>query len=167
MRSHAFGPFGLDPAERLLLRGGQPVALTPKAFDLLVYLVERHGRLVEKQELMAALWPDAVVEEANLAYNISAVRRALGDGQEGEQFIQTVPTRGYRFVAPVRELPAASAGPTATPAHPRRRLVAPSYDLTADGRRLLMIKPAPPSPAPSRLVVVENLFSELREKLGP
>ena len=97
-----FGPFRLDPRERLLTRAGQPVALTPKAFDLLVYLVERPGRLVEKQALMAALWPDAVVEEANLAYTVSALRKALGDGHDGEQIIQTVPTRGYRFVAPVR-----------------------------------------------------------------
>jgi DNA-binding winged helix-turn-helix (wHTH) protein/Tol biopolymer transport system component len=99
---HEFGPFRLDPRERLLTRDGQPVALTPKAFDLLVYLVERPGRLVDKQALMAALWPDAVVEEANLAYTVSALRKALGDGHDGEQIIQTVPTRGYRFVAPVR-----------------------------------------------------------------
>src|SRR5437773_4524011 len=119
-RAHEFGPFRLDPAERLLLRDGQPVALTPKAFDLLVYLVERHGHLVERQVLMAALWPDAVVEEANLAYNVSAVRKALGDGQEGEQFIQTVPTRGYRFVAPVHAL---SRAPEARPARAPRALV--------------------------------------------
>jgi DNA-binding winged helix-turn-helix (wHTH) protein/Tol biopolymer transport system component len=117
-RTYEFGPFRLDPAERLLLRGGRPVALTPKAFDLLAYLVERPGRLVDKQALMAVLWPDAVVEEANLAYNVSAVRKALGDGQEGEQFIQTVPTRGYRFVAPVREV---SAKPTTAPAGRRIR----------------------------------------------
>jgi serine/threonine-protein kinase len=121
-RAYEFGPFRLDPAERLLLRGGQPVALTPKAFDLLVHLVERPGRLVEKQALMAALWPDAVVEEANLAYNVSALRKALGDGQEGEQFIQTVPTRGYRFVAPVREV---SAGPPAVSARKTRGLIVP------------------------------------------
>ena len=80
--AYEFGPFRLDPAERLLLRDGQAVALTPKAFDLLVYLVEHHGHLVEKQSLMTALWPDTVVEEANLAYNISALRKALGDGRE-------------------------------------------------------------------------------------
>ncbi len=100
---YEFGSFRLDPAERLLQKDGQPIPLTPKAFDLLVYLAERPGRLVEKQALMSALWPDAVVEEANLAYNISALRKALGDGHDGEHVIQTVPTRGYRFVAPVRE----------------------------------------------------------------
>lgn len=96
-----FGAFRLDPAERLLLRAGQPVSLTPKAFDLLVYLVERHGHLAEKQALMAALWPDAIVEEANLAFQISALRKVLDDGGDGEALIQTVPTRGYRFAAPV------------------------------------------------------------------
>lgn len=100
-KSYEFGQFRVDTAERLLLRAGHPVPLTPKAFDLLVHLVERHGRLVTKQELMAALWPDTFVEEANLTYTVSALRKALGDGHDGEQFIQTVPRRGYRFVAPV------------------------------------------------------------------
>jgi DNA-binding winged helix-turn-helix (wHTH) protein len=99
--TYEFGPFQLDPAERLLLRDGQVVPLTPKTFDLLVYLVERHGRLVEKRALMSALWPDIVVEEANVAYNISALRKVLGDGREDARFIDTVPTRGYRFVARV------------------------------------------------------------------
>jgi eukaryotic-like serine/threonine-protein kinase len=112
-----FGPFRLDPRERLLTRDGQPVALTPKAFDLLVYLVERPSRLVEKQALMAALWPDAVVEEANLAYTVSALRKALDEGHDGEPIIQTVPTRGYRFVAPVR---VALPQPSPTSASARR-----------------------------------------------
>jgi DNA-binding winged helix-turn-helix (wHTH) protein len=98
---HEFGLFRLDSAERLLLRDGQPVSLTPKAFDLLVYLVDHAGRLVTKQALMSELWPNSFVEESNLTFTVSALRKALGDGQDGEQFIQTVPTRGYRFVAPV------------------------------------------------------------------
>ena len=98
---HEFGPFRLDTAERLLLRAGQPVPLTPKAFDLLIYLVERHGRLITKKELLSAVWPNTFVEEANLTYTVSALRRALGDSQEGERYIQTVPTRGYRFLAAV------------------------------------------------------------------
>jgi DNA-binding winged helix-turn-helix (wHTH) protein len=109
--SYTFGPYRLDPAERLLSRGGTTLALTPKAFDLLVYLVERHGRLVEKNALMSALWPDTVVEEANVAYNIAALRKALGDGRGDAKFIETVPTRGYRFVAPVVEAPSASTLP--------------------------------------------------------
>ena len=89
---HEFGPFRLDTRERLLLRAGQPVSLTPKAFDLLIYLVERHGRLVSKKDLLSAVWSDTFVEEANLTYTISALRRALGDSQDGERYIQTVPT---------------------------------------------------------------------------
>jgi serine/threonine-protein kinase len=96
-----FGPFRLDPDERLLLRDGQPVALTPKAFDLLLYLADRHGRLVEKQTIMAALWPDTIVEEGNLASTVSALRKALGDDGGEQRVIATVPTRGYRFVMPV------------------------------------------------------------------
>ena len=98
---HEFGLFRLDSTERLLLRAGQPVSLTPKAFDLLVYLVDHAGRLVTKQALMSALWSDSFVEESNLTFTVSALRKALGDGQDGETLIQTVPTRGYRFVAPV------------------------------------------------------------------
>jgi eukaryotic-like serine/threonine-protein kinase len=101
-----FGTFRLDPAERLLLRDGHPVALTPKAFDLLLYLVDRPGRLVEKQTVMAALWPDAMVEEGNLASTVSALRKALGDDGDEQRAIATVPTRGYRFVMPVARLAA-------------------------------------------------------------
>jgi DNA-binding winged helix-turn-helix (wHTH) protein/TolB-like protein/Flp pilus assembly protein TadD len=98
---YQFGDFRLDPAQRLLTRDAQPVAMTPKAFDLLVYFVEHHGRLVEKSTLMAALWPDTIVEEANLAFQVSALRKALDDGGAGDALIQTVPTKGYRFVAEV------------------------------------------------------------------
>ena len=98
---YEFGPFTVQPDERLLLQEGRPVSLTPKAFDLLIQLIDRPGQLVGKQELMAALWPDTFVEETNLAYTMSALRRAIGDGLNGNQYIQTVPTRGYRFVSPV------------------------------------------------------------------
>ena len=89
----------LAPEERLLLCGGQPIALTAKAFDLLVTLVRRSGHLVSKDDLLRAVWPDTIVEEVNLTVNISALRKALGRG--AERMIQTVPTRGYRFVVPV------------------------------------------------------------------
>jgi Tol biopolymer transport system component/DNA-binding winged helix-turn-helix (wHTH) protein len=98
---YAFGNFRLDPAERLLVRYDQAVSLTPKAFDLLLYLVEHRGRLVEKQVLLSALWPNTVVEEANLAYNVSVLRKILDEGRSGPSVIQTVPTKGYRFTAPV------------------------------------------------------------------
>src|SRR4249920_3706181 len=96
---YAFGPFRLEVGERRLLRDGQPVALTRKVLDTLRILVERAGRLVTKDELMQAIWPDAIVEENNLNQNVSALRRALGEHTGGERFIETVPAVGYRFVA--------------------------------------------------------------------
>lgn len=99
-----FGRFRLDPAEHSLHCDGQPLSLAPKAFDLLLALVEKKGRLVGKEELMTKLWPDSFVEEANLTVNISTLRKALGERSAGEEYIETVPKRGYRFVAPVIEL---------------------------------------------------------------
>src|SRR5215510_9252787 len=99
---YEFGPFRLDSAERILWRDGAVVPLQPKVFDLLLALLERHGRLVEKDELMQAVWPDTVVEEANLANNISILRKTLSEN--GERFIETAPKRGYRFVASVKKL---------------------------------------------------------------
>ena len=101
---YEFGPFRLDAAEHLLLRDGEAVPLTPKAFDLLLALVERHGHLLEKDELLKKVWPDTFVEEANLASNISQLRKALGDGENGQRYIETAPKRGYRFVARVRRV---------------------------------------------------------------
>ena len=96
-----FGDFVLAPKERLLLCGGDPVPLTPKAFDMLVVLVRRSGHLVSKDDLLREVWPDTFVEEVNLTVNISALRKTLDRGRNGNGMIQTVPTRGYRFVAPV------------------------------------------------------------------
>ncbi|HLE62428.1 MAG TPA: winged helix-turn-helix domain-containing protein, partial [Pyrinomonadaceae bacterium] len=101
---YEFGPFRLDPAERLLTREGTPVSLTPKAFETLLVLVERNGHLVEKDELMRQVWPDTFVEELGLARNVSSLRRALGEGPTDNRYIETVPKCGYRFVAPVRML---------------------------------------------------------------
>jgi DNA-binding winged helix-turn-helix (wHTH) protein/Tol biopolymer transport system component len=102
-RAYEFGPFRLDPAERRLLRNDAPIALTPKAFDLLVVLVENAGRLLEKDELMKRVWADAFVEEANLANNISLLRKTLGNGVDGLAYIETVPRRGYRFLGVVTD----------------------------------------------------------------
>src|SRR5262245_39572262 len=100
-----FGPFRLDEAERVLLRDGKLVKLTPKVFDTLVVFLEGAGRLVEKNELMARLWPDAFVEEGALTRNISDLRKALGE----EKYVETIPKCGYRFVGPVREISDESA----------------------------------------------------------
>src|SRR5262245_9013408 len=94
----------MDTCQRLLMRNEEVVPVTPKAFDTLLVLVERSGRVVEKSELMNLLWPDTFVEEGNLTFNISTLRKALGKNSENGQYIETIPRRGYRFVASVREV---------------------------------------------------------------
>jgi TolB-like protein/DNA-binding winged helix-turn-helix (wHTH) protein/Tfp pilus assembly protein PilF len=101
---YEFGPFLLDPAERLLSSEGIPVSLTPKAFETLVYLVRNQGRMLTKDELLKQIWPDTFVEEVNLAVNISTVRKALGENPQDCRFIATIPGHGYRFVALVRKI---------------------------------------------------------------
>ncbi|HEX5733483.1 MAG TPA: winged helix-turn-helix domain-containing protein [Blastocatellia bacterium] len=98
---YEFDSFRLDPHERMLLRNGEMVQLTPKAFETLLVLIENSNRVLEKEELMKRIWPDTFVEEANLAVNISLLRKALGERPGGGQYIETVPRRGYRFVASV------------------------------------------------------------------
>src|SRR5687767_11539316 len=102
---YEFGEFKLDTAQRLLLRGEEQIPLTPKAFDTLLLLLEKSGRLVEKQELLGRVWAGAFVEEANLARIIWTLRKALGDSDGRHQYIETVPKLGYRFVAEVRKMP--------------------------------------------------------------
>src|SRR6266550_2237917 len=99
---YEFGSFTLDATEGRLLRDGQAVSLKPKVFETLVVLVENTGQTMDKEELMKRLWPDSFVEEANLAVNISQLRKALGEN--GERFIETVPKRGYRFSAQVTKV---------------------------------------------------------------
>ena len=101
-RAFSFGPFLLIPERQLLLRGERSVRIGCRALDLLTALVERPGELVSKTELMARVWPSTIVEEANLKVNMSALRRALGDGVGAPDYIATVPGRGYRFVAAVQ-----------------------------------------------------------------
>jgi DNA-binding winged helix-turn-helix (wHTH) protein len=97
----SFGPFRLLPAQFLLLEGDKPVPLGSRALELLIVLLERPGELVSKQELMARVWPNIFVESANLTVHISALRRRLRDGRDGNRFIINIPGRGYCFVAPV------------------------------------------------------------------
>jgi DNA-binding winged helix-turn-helix (wHTH) protein/tetratricopeptide (TPR) repeat protein len=99
---YEFGSFRLDAGQRVLLRDGELVPLAPKAFDTLLELVESEGQVLDKEELLKRIWPDTFVEEGSLAQNISVLRKTLGDGTDGLQYIQTIPKRGYRFVAPVR-----------------------------------------------------------------
>lgn len=100
-RVYSFGRFRLDEYKRLLFAGDEVVTLTPKAFDTLLALVENRGAVLSKEELMRLVWPDQFVEENNLAQNIHAVRKSLGDGVGGVKHIETIPKRGYRFIAPV------------------------------------------------------------------
>jgi DNA-binding winged helix-turn-helix (wHTH) protein len=102
-RIYEFGPFRLEVGERRLLRDGQPVPLRAKVFDTLCTLVENHGTLVTKDELMGAVWPDSVVEEGNLAHNLTVLRKTLGD-KGASPLIQTVSGQGYRFLGNVRTL---------------------------------------------------------------
>ena len=101
---YEFGPFRVDPQKRLLLGDKGPVSLAPKAYELLLALVENSGRVLDKDELMGRVWPDQIVEEANLTVNISALRKALGESPNEHRFIVTVPGRGYKFVEGVREV---------------------------------------------------------------
>jgi eukaryotic-like serine/threonine-protein kinase len=107
-RGLAFGLFTLDAAERLLLKDGRVVPLTPKAFDLLAVMVRNAGRLLSKDELIKEVWPDAFVEESNLTYNVFTIRKALGE-VEADRYIETVPRRGYRFVAAVTPIEAGAS----------------------------------------------------------
>jgi len=107
---YAFGPFRLDAEKRVLVRDGRPVSLTPKTAEILLVLVENAGHLVDKDELMKRVWPDAIVEEGNLNKNVSVLRKALGEREGGAEYIETVPKRGYRFVAPVNEVTHAEVG---------------------------------------------------------
>ncbi|MGH9760243.1 MAG: winged helix-turn-helix domain-containing protein, partial [Blastocatellia bacterium] len=102
--AYEFGPFQLDTVKRLLTKDGAPVPLTPKAFDILIALIEEPGKTVDKDLLIRKVWQDCIVEEGNLTFNIHKLRRALGEGPKEHNYILTVPGKGYRFVANVREL---------------------------------------------------------------
>ncbi len=128
---YRFGPFELDPAERVLLRDARPVPLRPKDLETLLVLVEHSGHIVEKEDLLKKVWPGTFVEEGNLPRHVSTLRHLLGEAPDGKVYIETIPKRGYRFVAPVeriiptatepREEPAATAAPSAA-AQARARL---------------------------------------------
>lgn len=101
---YEFGPFRLEPDERLLRNGDQALALAPKYFDLLVLLVQNSGRLLTKDQIMQTVWSGSIVEEANLTVAISAIRKTLAEKESGIPYIETVPKKGYRFTAKVKEV---------------------------------------------------------------
>src|SRR5215217_1770243 len=100
-REIAFGPYRLDAQNARLLRAGRPVALTPKAFDVLHHLASRPQRLVTKDELLTAVWPDVIVSDASIKVCVREIRKALDDGVKTPTYIETVHRRGYRFIAKV------------------------------------------------------------------
>ena len=119
-----FGPFTLDLSDRLLWRGGELVPLTPKAFDLLAVLVQNPGRVLSKSDLIERVWPDAVVEEANLSNQVYRLRAVLGEGEGEASYIDTLSRRGYRFVAPVTRVVSEDVSVETEPASPASALPA-------------------------------------------
>src|SRR5262245_10918724 len=113
-KAYGFGPYHLDAARRRLRRDGELVQITPKAFDILLELIEGRGEIVDKDDLMKRVWPDSFVEDGNLTYNISMLRKALGERTGEHQYIVTVPGRGYQFVEKVKELTSESEDTVAT-----------------------------------------------------
>ena len=128
---YEFGDFRLDASRRALTRlTGEPIELTPKVFDVLRYLVEHAGELVEKKTLLASVWPDVIVEEHNLNKSVSVLRRALGDAADEQGYIATIPGRGYQFVRHVSTRKATPPGALADPAPATVKVV---ESLPADG----------------------------------
>ena len=131
---YEFGPFCLDAAEHTLLRDGRPIPLRPKVFDILLVLVENRGHLVDKEQLMTSVWPEQFVEEGNINKNISMLRQALGESDSGHKFIETVPKRGYRFVADVREVNDNKDADLATHSSATSRVVPAEEDRSSDSQ---------------------------------
>jgi DNA-binding winged helix-turn-helix (wHTH) protein/TolB-like protein/thioredoxin-like negative regulator of GroEL len=155
---YRFGSFQLDPTEHLLLREGHAVPLTPKTFDLLVFLVAHSGRLVTKDQILAAVWPESFVEEANLTVSVSALRKALGERPGEKQFIDTVPKKGYRFTAPVTEVESSEAPEPVNGAGSSQGTLTPSGERPDDAQLAPDGAPsqtADPSGATGRAVVSE------------
>jgi len=149
---YEFGPFRLEVSEHRLLHEGRTVPLAGKAFDTLRVLVERHGTLVSKRDLMNGVWPETTVEENNLDRNISAVRKALGEKAAGRQYIETVPRVGYRFIARISEAAAEDV-----PDSPL-----PTQDISA----IAVLPFADMSPARDQDYLCEGLAEELINSLA-
>src|SRR5262245_60241655 len=122
---HRFSDFTIDIEQKVLLRGGKAIPMAPKVFETLLALVENHGRIVLKEELMKRLWPDTFVEESNLTFNIQQLRKSLGDNAREPLYIETIPRRGYRFIAEVKPLATSIA-----PAVPRATVLTKARVIT-------------------------------------
>ena len=130
---YEFGRFRVNTEDRLLVRDKEIVQLTPKVFEILLALVESSGQVISKDSLMKRVWPDSFVEEGNLTQNISLLRKALGEGQNGHQYIETVARRGYRFVAPVYESRDGGPGSNRANASAPAAVVEPATEASSEG----------------------------------
>lgn len=148
---YAFENSLLSPSERLLLEDGRPVTLSPKAFDVLLFLVENAGRVVSKETFFDKVWPGAFVMEGRLTVQISALRKALGEGRGGRTFIETVPKSGYRFVAEVRELSGEARPPQPEPPPAAAPETRPAVETSAAPAAEAPAPPRPPEARPRRL----------------
>jgi DNA-binding winged helix-turn-helix (wHTH) protein/TolB-like protein len=119
---YEFCRFRFDPENHLLEREGTSISLTPKAFEILLVLVQNGSRLTTKEELMRRVWPDSFVEEANLTVNMSGLRRQLGETPGGRQYIETVPRKGYRFAVPVTQIPVNNLAVASQPVTPKNEM---------------------------------------------
>ncbi len=133
---YEFDSFRIDPEERILSQNGTAIPLTPKAFEILMILVQHSERVVLKDDLMKLLWPDSFVEEANLTQNIFILRKALGESGRSYRYIVTVPGRGYRFATKVAEVSGGAKEPVRSPAIENQ---SPSAGDNASGRRRLIL----------------------------
>jgi TolB-like protein/DNA-binding winged helix-turn-helix (wHTH) protein/Tfp pilus assembly protein PilF len=156
-RIYEFGDWRVDPDEHLLLRQGNPVPLTPKVFQTLVILVENAGRLVPKDEFMRRVWPDAFVEEAALAQNISLLRKTLATSASNGAAIETVPKRGYRLLAAVRALDARVEGGSAAPSVGAGTLPSSPREETGNASQGIAAAHPPIQSGPTRLIVYAGL----------
>ncbi len=134
-QGYEFGNFRLDLIERCLLRDGTAMPLPGKVFETLRVLVEHGGRLAEKKRFMQEVWANTFVDESNLSQNVFTLRRVLGEGEGGQRFIETVPRRGYRFVACVREVYGQNADVTEEP-----RALGPSLPVGSTNRERTLLR---------------------------
>ena len=154
-----FGPYRLDRQRHRLLRGGEVISLPPKAIETLTVLVKNPGKLLYREALMEMIWPDAVVEDANLTVAISQLRKALNQNGDATEFIQTIPRVGYRFVADLREVDAETSVPPVDPERPatKKIAVAAPKPLSALPKRTLAFAAAGILLTLSALIVANNL----------
>src|SRR6185436_9772334 len=131
-RLYEFGPFHLDVHQHVLLRDREIVPLAPKALDLLIALVEQSGHVLSKDELLKQVWPDTIVEEANLSHHVFTLRKALEDDKNGAKYIETIPRRGYRFVANVTAV-GAETDDLVVAEHTRSRIVIEQSEMPESG----------------------------------